>query len=434
MLICVPYTYLMPKLSELLYKAEFSANIFNLSNGLTIIHQYLPATPVVVTDVWVKAGAIAEPPEWSGIAHFLEHMIFKGSPNVMVGEFDRTIENTGGIANAVTSYDYAHFYLTSAASHVAQTLPPLADILLRATIPDEEFIREREVVIEEIYASNDDPDFLGFEALYQNVYQRHPYGRSILGDKDILLEHTPDRMRCFHRTLYQPENMTVVMVGGIEQEAILALVNDNFSDFSARSQCPPVIVEAEPPKVTINRQELHLPRIQQARLLMAWICPGSQHLEEAIALDAIALILAGGRSSGLVRELREEKQLVMDIDCNLSLQKDSSMFAISAWLEVENLELVESIIGDRLERLQHDLIPELEIDRAQRQLINDYIFSTETPNQLASIYGFYQIVATASEATLYPQIVSKLHPEVLQAIARRYLSPERYAITVVKPA
>ena len=423
----------MQKLSESVCQAEFNANTFKLSNGLTIIHQYLPATPVVVTDVWVKAGAIAEPESWSGMAHFLEHTIFKGSPNVMVGEFDWLIENTGGIANAATSYDYAHFYLTTTAPHLEQTLPALADILLRATIPDDEFIREREVVIEEICSSHDDPDFLGFQALCQNIYQCHPYRRSILGDKDALLKHTPNQMRCFHRTYYQPENMTVVIVGGIEQEKALALVNDNFSDFSVRSECPPVIVEAEPPAIAIRRQELYLPRIEQARLLMGWICPGSQHLKEAIALDLIALVLAGGRSSGLVRELREERQLVMDIDCNLSLQKDSSMFTIAAWLATEDLSMVEHIIGDRLERLQHNLVPEVEITRAKRQLINDYIFSTETPNQLASIYGFYNIVATAADSSLYPQIILELQPEDLQAIARRYLSPERYAVTILRP-
>ncbi len=423
----------MPELSKSLYQAKFKANIFHLSNGLTVIHQHLPATSVVVTDIWVEAGAIAEPVQWSGMAHFLEHMIFKGSPNVMVGEFDWLIENTGGIANAATSYDYAHFYLTTAASHIEGTLPCLADILLRATIPDEEFIRERDVVLEELYSSHNDPDFVGFQALCQNVYQHHPYRRSILGEKELLLEHTPNQMRCFHRTHYQPENMTVVIVGGIEQEKALDLVNENFSEFSVRSECPPVVVDAEPPAIAIRRQELHLPRIEQARLLMAWICPGSQNLEEAIALDLIALILSGGRSSGLVRELREERQLVLDIDCNLSLQKDSSMFTVNAWLATEHLEMVENIIGDRLTRLQTHLIPATEIARAKRQLINDYIFSSETPNQLAGIYGFYNIVATASDSALYPQIISQLQPEQLQAIACRYLSPERYAVTILKP-
>ena len=120
----------------------------------------------------------------------------------------RLIENTGGIANAATSYDYAHFYLTTAADHVGATLPYLADILLRATIADDEFMREREVILEEISAGDDDPDGLAFQALCQNIYQHHPYSRPILGEKELLLEHTPNQMRCFHRTHYQPENMT----------------------------------------------------------------------------------------------------------------------------------------------------------------------------------------------------------------------------------
>jgi zinc protease len=421
------------KLSQSLAQVQFNANTFQLSNGLTIIHQYLPATPVVVSDIWVKAGAIAEPEAWSGMAHFLEHMIFKGSPNVMVGEFDWLIESTGGIANAATSYDYAHFYLTTAAAHFEQTLPCLADILLRANIPDDEFIREREVVLEEIHSSQDDPDFIGYQALCQNAYEHHPYRRSILGEKELLLEHTPNQMRCFHRTYYQPENMTIVIVGGIEQERALALVNENFSQFSVRSECPPSRIAVEPPVVSIRRQELYLPRIEQSRLLMAWICPGSESLLEAIALDLIALILTGGRSSGLVRELREERQIVMDIDCSLSLQRDSSMFSIGALLETEHLAMVEQMICDRLNQLHHHLIPATEIASAKRQLINDYIFSTETPSQLASIYGFYNIVATAAHSALYPQTIAQLQPEELQAIAQRYLSPEYYAVTVLKP-
>ena len=414
-------------------QTKFDASTFQLSNGLTIIHQHLPATSVVVSDIWVKAGAIAEPEAWSGMAHFLEHMIFKGSPNVMVGEFDWLIENTGGVANAATSYDYAHFYLTTAAAHLEQTLPCLADILLRANIPDDEFLREREVVIEEILSSYDDPDFLGYQALCQNAYQRHPYRRSILGEQELLLEHTPNQMRCFHRTHYQPENMTIVIVGGIEQERALNLVYENFSDFCVRSECPPTKIEIEPPVTSIRRQELYLPRIEQARLLIAWICPGSESLEEAISLDLIALILTGGRSSGLVRELREERQLVMDIDCSLSLQKDSSLFSIGALLETEHIDMVEKMICDRLSQLHARLIPDAEVASAKRQLINDYIFSTETPSQLASVYGFYSIVATAAHSALYPQIINRLQPEELMAIAQKYLSPEHYAVTILKP-
>jgi zinc protease len=338
----------MPTVSKLLDRLTFSANSFTFDNGLTVIHQHLPATPVVVADVWIKAGVTAEPESWSGMAHFLEHLIFKGSPDVGVGEFDWIIENTGGVANAATSHDYAHFYLTTAASHLPQTLPCLADILLHASIPDEEFIRERDVVLEEINSCYDDPDWIGFQALCRDLYQRHPYGRSILGEKELLLQHTSNQMRCFHRTHYQPENMTVVIVGGMELEAALSLVDDCFSRFRVRSECPPVLVEAEPPAIAIRRQELYLPRMEQARLLMGWIGPGAENLTEAIALDLISVILTGGRSSGLVRELREEEQLVLDIGSDFSLQKDSSLFTVGAWLEAEHLSSVEAKICDRL--------------------------------------------------------------------------------------
>ena len=423
----------MQRLSPTLEQAQFPANIFRLDNGLTIIHQHLSATPVVVADIWVKAGASSEPEEWSGMAHFLEHMVFKGSPKVATGEFDWAIENSGGMANAATSHDYAHFFLTTAASQLGNTLPYLADILLHATIPEDEFIRERSVVLEEIRSSYDDPDWVGFQALCQNIYKIHPYKRSILGEEELLMQHSPNQMRCFHRTHYQPENMTVVLVGGIEQEAAISLVNESFAEFSVRSECPSHNIEAEPPLVEIARQELYLPRIEQARLTMAWLSVGVDCLEDGIGLDILSVILAGSLCSRLVQELREEKQLVLDIYSDFSLQKDSSLFTISAWLETANLDLVEKIIGDRLQELQDTLIPEAELNRTRRLLHNDYIFSTETPGQLAGVYGYYNTIATVEQSMMYPIILNSLSPEQIQRIARQYLSPERYAITILKP-
>ncbi|MEM9275625.1 MAG: pitrilysin family protein [Cyanobacteria bacterium P01_F01_bin.143] len=412
---------------------ELPAKVFTLDNGLTLIHQHLPVTPVVVADVWVQAGASAEPESWSGIAHFLEHMIFKGSPQVAVGEFDWVIENRGGVANAATSHDYAHFYLTTANSHIAETLPYLANILLQASIPDEEFIRERDVVLEEIRSSFDDPDWLGFQTLCQTLYQNHVYKRSILGEVDLLMQHTPDLMRCFHRTHYQPENMTLVLVGGIEAESAVDLANQAFDKFSVRSECPASPVEAEPPLIGVRRHELQLPRIEQARLLMGWIGPGINDLEIGVGLDMLSVVLAGGRCSRLVQELREEKQIVLDICSQFSLQKDSSLFTITVWLEPQYLELAEKIICDRVGQLSNEPLLETEVARTKRLLLNDYIFSTETPGQLAGIYGYYNTIATLDKCLSYPEIIKKMTGEKLQQIANLYLSPERYASVILKP-
>ncbi len=404
-----------------------------MANGLTLIHQYLPTTPVVVADVWVRAGATIEPEEWSGMAHFLEHMIFKGSKRIGPGVFDRTIENLGGSTNAATSHDYAHFFLTTAADYLKDTLPYLGEILLQAEIPEHEFYCERDVVLEELRYSLDDPDWIAFQALTETMYQNHPYKRPILGDEGLLLQHTPNQMRCFHRTHYQPQNITVCIVGGIAEDKAFTLLEKSFRNFSTPSECPPHFIDAEPPLIDVRRSELYVPRIEEARLSMGWLGPGVDQLQDAFGLDLISVILASGRNSRLVRELREEKQLVLDISSSFSLQKDSSLFTISAWLETGFLESVEEIIQEKIRQLQNYPVTPGELARYKKMLCHDYIFSTETPGQLAGLYGYYHTIANAELAVIYPEMIKCLDAWDLQRIANQYLAPERYAISIIRP-
>ncbi|MBD2308023.1 insulinase family protein [Chroococcidiopsis sp. FACHB-1243] len=420
-------------MSPLLIAPSHSPTILQLDSGITLIHQYLPATTVVVTDVWLRAGAIAEPEAWYGMAHFLEHMIFKGTETIPPGVFDRVVENRGGMTNAATSYDYAHFYLTTAAPYWEDTLPYLAELLLNAAIPEDEFDREREVVLEEIHACYDDPDWIGFQTLSESIYQQHPYGRSVLGTEIELMQHSPEAMRCFHRAHYQPENMTVAIAGGIETERAIEIVNCSFDRFLPRIELPPVELVKKPLLAGIRRQELYLPRLEQARLLMAWIAPGIDQWRSAYGLDLISVILGAGRSSRLIRTLREDKQLVQALSSQFSLLQDASLFTISVWLEPQHLEKVEELICAHLEQLQTAAIAPEELARAQRVLCNDYAFSTETPEQLAGLYGYYQTLGEPELATTYPQQIKSFDSVELQQIAQQYLSPYSYAVTVVKP-
>ena len=420
-------------LSEPLTAVKFPANIFKLPNGLTVIHQHLPATPVVVADVWVKAGASVEAAGWTGMAHFLEHMIFKGSATQKPGVFDWAIETSGGHANAATSHDYAHFFITTAARYLKENLSLLADLILHPAIPDDEFLRERNVVLEEIRGCYDNPDWLGFQALSENVYQRHPYGRSILGSQEQLMALTPEQMRSFHATHYQPENMTVVIVGAIDQESALNLVKESFQNFPKPGNCPQINPDAEPPITEIRRQEVYLPRIEQARLFMAWIGTGVEQPSDAYGLDLLSVLLADGRSSRLVRQLREELQLVQSIGSSLSLQRDSSLFTISACLEPQHLEQVEELICSRLLELHQTPVSPTELHRCKRLLCNDYIFSTEAASQLAGLYGYYNTIATAEIAVTYTQQIQRWQPLDLMHLAQQYLSPYHYAVTVIKP-
>jgi predicted Zn-dependent peptidase len=420
-------------LSPLLTDLDFPANILKLDNGLTLIHQYIPATPVTVVDVWVRAGAMREPDQWSGMAHFLEHMIFKGTDRVAPGEFDYLIENCGGITNAATSHDYAHFFLTTATQYLDETAPLLGELLLQAAIPDDEFDRERDVVLEEIRQSEDNPDWVGFQALMETMYEYHPYRRPVLGTEDILMARTPSQMRDFHRRYYQPDNMTVVVVGGVPEDRAINIVEKAFDNFCDRSDIPLFEPEAEPPLTEIRRQVLYQPRLEQARLMMGWSGPGIDNLDDAYGLDLLSVLLADGRSSRLVRLLREELQWVHGISSSFSLQKDSSLFTISAVLEPQFVQDVEQVIADRLWQLQQELVSEAELIRAKRILSNDYAFSTEVPGQLAGLYGYYQTIASAPIAVSYPSKIMAFQPDDLQFLTQKYLSPIRYGTVVLRP-
>ena len=419
---------------QLLTAPVFPADIFTLDSGLTVIHQHISTTPIVAVDVWLRVGARREPENSSGMAHFLEHMIFKGTSALAPGVFDREVESRGGTTNAATSHDYTHYFLTTAAPYLEDTLPYLAELLLNAAIPDDEFVRERDVVIEEIRQAADDPDWIGFQALNESVYQRHPYGRSVLGTELELWKHSPEAMRCFHRAHYQPENMTVVVVGGITQEPALELVNQTFQQFSERcSCCPQSEMGGESLPDGIRRQELYLPRLEQARLLMAWTGPGVDQLRSSYGLDLLSVLLSEGRTSRLVRDLQQDRQLVQAIYSSFSMQRESSLFTISALLEPQYLELVESLICAHLEQLQTTRLAPGELARCKRLMCNDYTFSTETPNQLAGLYGYYNTLTEAQLAVIYPEQIQSFQAEELQSLAQQYLSPHQYAVTVLKP-
>jgi len=414
-----------------------------LENGLTVVYQHTPATPVAAIDVWVRAGAALEPDPWAGMAHFLEHMIFKGTQRILPGDFDRLVEHRGGMTNAATSYDYAHFFMTTAAQHLEETLPYLAALLLEAAIPDQEFEREREVVLEEIRQSYDSPDCVAFQVLMQTIYQQHAYGRPILGTEETLYGRSPADMRRFHQALYQPENMTVVVVGAISRDRAIESIRQAFQVFPTPPTASPIASsEAEPPLTSIRRQEFCLPRLEQARLLMGWLGPGAdiarfgfdRSLRDAYGLDALSVLLTEGRMSRLVRELREERGLVHAISSGFSLQQESGLFSITAWLDPAYLNQVEAIIGDRLAELAAAPVSEAELERCKRLLCNEHAFSTETPSQLAGLYGYYSLIAQPETALSYPQRIQALCPQDLQRLVAQYLSPQRYAAIVVSPA
>jgi predicted Zn-dependent peptidase len=409
---------------------DYPAQIFHLDNGLTIVHQYLPTSPVVVADVWVKAGAAYEPQNCLGIAHFLEHMIFKGSARVPVGEFDRLIESQGGISNASTNHDFAHFFVATALEQFPQAFALLSDLLLHPALPAAELAAELEVVTQEWSVYADDPDAVGWESLNSLVFTGHAYANPVLGTPESLQTLTLEHLRAFHANRYQPENLTVAIVGGIDQESALAVVNRYCQGFPA---VQPLEISRGRVHLPSDRQHQHLqmPQVRGARLLMGWATPGCDQLADDYGLDLLSVILAGSQTAILVRQLREETQLVYDVAAHFSLQQEAGLFSINAILEPELLGRVEQLILNKINQIQEHGITAAQLQRAKRLLINQHHLSLETPQQLAGLYGYYGTIACAEVAATYVPTIEEVTEQDIQRLACTYLDTSRYSIITI---
>lgn len=426
-----------------------SPTLHLLPNGLTIIAEQLPVEAVNLS-LWVRVGSAVESDAINGMAHFLEHMVFKGTKKLQSGEFERRIEERGAVTNAATSQDYTQFYITAAPQHFAELAPLQMDVVLNPTIPDEAFERERLVVIEEIRRSQDNPRRRTYAFAMETAFDELPYRRPVLGPAAVIEQLTPQQMRNFHATWYQPSAMTAVAVGNLPVERLIEIVAEGFAEatgtkksaalFASESefthpQSGILHLTPEAPFSEIVRREEVDESLQQARLVMLWRVPGMTQLHQTYALDILASILGHGRTSRLVQDLREERGLVTHISASNMTYRQQGTFYISAQLPVENLPAVEAAIAQHIRTLQTEPVTGAEIARVRTQVANRFVFGNETPSERAGLYGYYHSMAgDLAPALNYPARIQALDATDLQLAAQKYLSPEAYCAVVLRPA
>ncbi|MBN3897314.1 MAG: insulinase family protein [Nostoc sp. NOS(2021)] len=418
--------------------------LHQLPNGLTIIAEQMPVEAVNL-NVWIKVGSAVESDAINGMAHFLEHMIFKGTERLASGEFERRIEERGAVTNAATSQDYTHYYITTAPKDFAELAPLQIDVVSNASIPDDAFERERLVVLEEIRRSEDNPQRRTFRRAMETAFDELPYRRAVLGPESVIAELKPQQMRDFHTNWYQPRSITAVAVGNLPVEELIATVAEGFTKLStdainrvsAHSPVQTRLIASLPTEsafTEIVRREFRDESLQQARLVMVWRVPGMTQLDRTYGLDVLAGILGHGRTSRLVRDLREERGLVSSISVSNMSNQLQGTFYISAKCAVENLAQVEDAIAQHIRQVQTELVTESEIARVGRRVANRFVFGNETPSDRANLYGYYQsLVGDLEPAFNYPAIIHSQDATDLMQAAKEYLSPDAYGVVVVKP-
>ena len=425
------------------FRSLSAPTIHRPSNGLTIIAEQMPVEAANLS-IWLGAGSAIEPDSTNGIAHYLEHMIFKGTQRLQTGEFERRVEQFGGALNAATSQDYTHYYTTTAPQNFAELAPLQIEMVLNAAIPDEAFERERSVILEEIRRSHDNPRRRSFYRQMHTAFEQLPYRRPVLGRSEVVESLTPSQMREFHQTWYRPQSMTAVAVGNLPTDELVQIVADGFDQAIAARPEPiaehsPVAhlshLASEAPFNTIQRQEYEDSSLQTARLSLMWRVPGMADVQQTYALDAIAYVLGQGRTARLVNELREDRKLVHSISAGNMTYARQGIFHVEAQLPEAHLAEVEAAITQHITRLQTELIQDSELDRIRTLVANQYIFGNETPGNRAGLYGYYHtLVGDLVPALNYPARIRTLDAIDLQRAAQQYLLPNAYGVVVSKPS
>jgi zinc protease len=404
-----------------------------LPNGVVLVAQEHRAADVVALQLWMKVGGRDEKPDEVGLSHYLEHMLFKGTPTRPPGSIDRLIEGFGGSSNAFTSYDFTHYDVVVSAAHVRPALELLADIAVNAAFPPAELESEKKVVFEEMSLVQDDPEkFLG-RRLSEDAYRAHPYGRPILGTREFVQALTRDRLAAYYKKHYIPQNMVLVIIGPLTPAQVRPLAAATFGRLTG----PP---STRPPAPAVPRltggghDDVSRPE-QQAYLGLAWQAAASRVASEDItAVDLLTYILGDGPSSRLNQVLREEKGLVQSIEASYITRELSGQVSVTARLEAKNLAAAEAAILDVIRRLRAEGVTEAERQRAIVTAESAYAFDIETAEGLAKSYGQAETTWTLDDELQYLARLRQVTAAQIQAAARKYLGDADVARVRFLPA
>lgn len=393
-----------------------------LHNGVRVLIQEYPSSEVVAVQLWVRAGGRDEAATELGLAHYLEHMLFKGTTTRSKGFVERDVEGVGGRVNAGTALDFTYYYAVLPASQAVATIEMLADISVNSSLDEAELELEKKVVIEEMRFREDTPRRYLALQLYGLVFGSHPYGRSVLGTPEIIGKLTRETLLAFYRRHYVPESFTLVVVGPVNTVAMLQAAERTFGRLprSGYQRLPLAVPAALTPK----KDEVQRPGAL-AYLGMGWQGPKRDHADTP-AVDLLVSILGQSRSSRLPQSLRERLALVNSVGSDYAALEAGGMITVTAQLESENLPRAEAEILSEIRRMRDQDVTAEELRRAITRAEAEHAFQSETAEGRARRWGDAETVWRLTEELAYIDRLRSVTPDQIRLAARRYLDLERY--------
>ncbi len=418
--------------------AQATLTDVTLDNGMRVIVQEDRRAPVMVSQVWYRAGAMDEFNGTTGVAHVLEHMMFKGTRNVPPGEFSKRIAAAGGRENAFTSRDYTAYFQQMQKDRLELSMQLEADRMANLVISDELFAKEIQVVMEERRLRTDDqPQSVVYERLMATAYQAHPYRRPIIGWMGDLQNMTAQDARDWYARWYAPNNATLVVAGDVKADEVIALARKHFGALPARA-LPDRKPQDEPAQLGKKRIVVKAPA-QLPYLLMAWQAPTLKDWERdtvPYALQILAGVLSGNDSARLQKSLVKTTQIAVNASAGYdAVTRGPGLFMIDATpAPGKSVAALEKAIRDELARIQRDGISEAELGRVKAQVIAADVYQRDSLFYQAMQLGEYVSAGLPPEALL--RRVEKLRAVTaaeVQAAARQWLQDDRLSVAELDP-
>jgi zinc protease len=401
-----------------------------LGNGLTVLLKQDRSTPIVAVNAWFGVGSVNETEEMNGLAHFQEHMVFKGTEKYGVGEIANLVKSYGGNLNAGTSYSYTMYYIVLPSRAFSQALEIQADAMMHSTFDPEEFKKERLVVIDEARMYDDRPESFTFYRTMELGFDEHNYRRPIAGYQSIVEKITRDQLLEFYNNYYRPSNAVLAVVGDVDPKEAFKRIEDTYGAWK-----PGDVVAGESPVEPPQkgfRFKAHSGTMDHGYVGAGFHVPNILH-EDYPALEMLSELLSSGRSSRLYRKVLEEKRLVTSVGASLLAEKWPGYFLFLASMTPDKWEAARDAIFEEVERFKRDPVGEDELEKSRRQIEKGMYSDLETMEGQASNLGYYQLLGDYRLADEHREAIKRVTPDMLVSAARKYFHPDNCSLVSYMP-
>ena len=403
-----------------------------LDNGMIVLVKPDHSAPVVAIQIWIGSGAIHEGEHLgAGLAHYMEHMIFKGTPTRGPADITREIDEAGGSINAYTAHDRTVFFADLPSRNWKVGVDVLSDAVMNATLPGDEWEREKEVILREFAMGYDSPPRVHGKLLYETAYRVHPYRVPVIGHEDVFRTMTRDHLAGFFHQHYVPDNMIVVVVGDVQVADVTSYLKEAFAGFKRRARAP-VMLPDEPAQLS-PRFARKTGAYNVSRLHWTYHTVSVDH-PDAPALDILADILGDGRSSILNKEILEEKNLVHSINAWSHTPAQGGLFGISATFDPDREDEAIAAIRTLLERFREESFREEDIAKARRNAVISELGELQTMSGQASSYGAGEYYAGNPRfSERYLELIEEVDQARLHEVFNKYILSGFETIAILSP-